>query len=249
MSDTPGAPAESATTVRARTAAIRGVSPLGFALTLLCFLFAFNAVSCNTDAAKQTLHTAAGLTGGQTSTAALDACLDALRGVNLFTYSGINLAFGSAPSEVGSVPSACRSSQSGFNTATSPAAAAQAAIGVQPLALVAFIACCVGVLLGAAFLLLPRRARFALPVCALLAVDALVMLVVEQSRAQSAVLQRIDSLAAGNGAPFSLAGYFRQSSSLAYFLALAVLGAVAVVALAQWVMASRPRPQQARAPD
>ncbi|MBV9099648.1 MAG: hypothetical protein JOZ46_08210 [Candidatus Dormibacteraeota bacterium] len=233
---------------RSETAA-RGVTPVGFAVAILCFFFTFNAVSCNTDAAKQTLHTAAGITGSPTGTAAVDSCLDALNSVSLFSYTGIDLAFGSAPEALTTIPTACRNSQQGLTPSASPPRPAQAALGVQALALLAFVACCLGLLIGVALLVWPRRARPVLPAAALLAVAALVALTIDQSRVQGAVLTRIDALAAGSGAPFSLAGYFTQRSGIAFFLALVALGLVAITALGHWVMASRPPAHAIRAPD
>ena len=73
----------------------------------MCFFLAFAGVSCNTDAAKSGLQVtvgAAGVTGADA--AAIDNCLDSLKGENVVSYSGWALVFGKDPT-ITSLPPAC----------------------------------------------------------------------------------------------------------------------------------------------
>ncbi len=85
----------------------RRISPFVFLLVVVCFFLAFAGVSCNTDATKAGVRSLAGTGGLQTSqTSALDTCLDALRNVNMLSYTGWALVFGQDPS-IPSLPPAC----------------------------------------------------------------------------------------------------------------------------------------------
>src|SRR5262249_3099107 len=130
-----------ATIVEERT--VRRVSPLFFVGAIVCFFFTFAGVSCNTAAARTTLHGLEGPGGNSagTTAATIDRCVTALQGYTIATYSGFNLVFGSAPTVLTTSPPGCPphalSSLPGGGSVTS---GNQVNIGVQPLAIVAFAA-------------------------------------------------------------------------------------------------------------
>ncbi len=208
-----------------REPASRRLSPCFFLLALLCCFFSFAAVSCNTAATRAALNSSAALGARSTQSPQLNACLDALNGVELFSYSGFGFMFGLAPSALTQSPAACRVGSAALpaGSANLPAAA-DVGLGVQPLALAAFIAIVLGAAAGAAGVAGVLRAPMQLLVSALLALVAILLLVLDQAHVQTAILARLDTVAAGSGAPFSLAGYFIVSTGAAYFLALAALG-------------------------
>ena len=85
----------------------RRVSPFLFLLAIIGFFLVFTGVSCNTDATKSALRSlggSAGITSAQS--AALDSCLDSLKGVDFVTYNGWALVFGKDPTVV-SLPASC----------------------------------------------------------------------------------------------------------------------------------------------
>ena len=207
----------------------RRLTPALFLLAILCFFFTFAGVSCNTDQAKATLHGAAGLSGGNVNLAQLDRCLDALKGDNLFSYTGFNLAFGTAPSGLASTPATCTSGASALPGSSSALpVGSQATLGVQPLELLALIAIMGGALAGLLALLRPWRVPWRASTATVLSIVALVLLLLEQAHAHTAVIDKISSASTGAGVPFSLSAYIDFNSGLAYLIALIVLGVAAL---------------------
>lgn len=230
------------TIVEERT--VRRLSPLFFVAAIVCFFFTFAGVSCNTEAARSTLQGIEGL-GGPTSgtnSAAITKCLTALQGVNLATYSGINLVFGSSPSVLTNSPSACPK-----NTTTSLPGGGTLTngnlvnIGVQPLAVAAFAAIALGIFISELGFFGLLRAPLRGALTTLLAVAGIVTLVLEEAHLQGAITSKISAASAGSGTTFNLASYFIVSSGIAYFVAIGVLG---VAALYNAVSAFFGAPQQ-----
>lgn len=218
-----------ATIIEERT--VRRLSPFFFIGAIICFFFTFAGVSCNTDAARTTLHGLEGL-GGNTNTAnsaTIDRCVTALQGYTIATYSGFNLVFGASPSILTKSPPGCPpnaiSSLPGGGTVTS---GNQVNIGVQPLAGIAFAAAAVGLLVSEFGFFGLLRAPFRGVLTTLLAVAGIVALVVEQAHLQGAITSKISSVTAGVGTTFNVASYFIVSNATAYYIALGLLGAAAL---------------------
>ena len=228
----------------------RRVSPALFVVALACFFFMFAGVSCNTSAAKQTLSAASSLTGGAAQSAELNACLDSLQGVNLFSYSGINFVFGTAPSQLTTAPAPCRAGQSTLGKSGSISSDA-ISVGVQPLALAAFVAIALAILWGVAGLLRRTQTRIHFSTLAGLGLIALVTLVINQTHAPSVILDKVSSVAAGQGAPFSLTDFFVVNAGIAEYLALALAGVAFLHATASVLLLRSPVVDgpPARAPD
>lgn len=218
-----------ATIIEERT--VRRLSPFFFIGAIICFFFTFAGVSCNTDAARTTLHGLEGL-GGNTNTAnsaTIDRCVTALQGYTIATYSGFNLVFGASPSILTKSPPGCPpnaiSSLPGGGTVTS---GNQVNIGVQPLAGIAFAAAAIGLLVSEFGFFGLLRAPFRGVLTTLLAVAGIVALVVEQAHLQGAITSKISSVTAGVGTTFNVASYFIVSNATAYYVALGLLGAAAL---------------------
>lgn len=210
---------------------VRRLSPFFFIGAIICFFFTFAGVSCNTDAARTTLHGLEGL-GGNSSTAnsaTIDRCLTALQGYTIATYSGFNLVFGASPSVLTTSPPGCPqnalSSLPGGGTVTS---GNQVNIGLQPLAVIAFAAAAIGLLVSEFGFFGLLRAPFRGVLTTLLAVAGIVALVVEQAHLQGAITSKISSVTAGVGTTFNVASYFIVSNATAYYVALGLLGAAAL---------------------
>jgi len=213
--------------VQERTA--RRISPAFFIAAIVCFFFTFAGVSCNTTAARSALQGLSSLGGSSSSTsnAQLDSCLNALGGVNLISYSGFNLAFGTSPGALTTTPSGCPQSSS-LPAGTSTPNSDQAKLGVQPLELAGFIAIVVGALVTGlgAFRLLRAPVRGLLTT--LLAMIAFVTVLLEQAHVQTAIGDKLSSLATGAGAPFSISSFFDINNGIAYVIVLVVLGLAAL---------------------
>jgi hypothetical protein len=211
---------------------VRRVTPALFVLAIVCFFFTFAGVSCNTDQAKTALQGAAAFSNGTLNVAELDRCLDALNGDNLYSYSGFDLAFGGAPSALTSPPAACGARAASLPSSSAVPPTAQAALGVQPLQLVALVAIVLGVVTGLVALVRPwRPARRALGT-SLLAVVALALLAIELVHAHNVAIDKISTASTGAGVPFSISQYIDFNIGIAFILALAALAVVALYNLA-----------------
>lgn len=232
--------------------AARRISPAFFVIALACFFFTFAGVSCNTGAAKQTLSAAASLTRGAAQSAELNACLDSLQGVNLFSYSGFNLVLGSAPSQLTTAPAPCRAGQSTLGRSGSISSDA-VSLGVQPLALAAFIAIALAILWSVAGLLRRTPTRRQFPLLGGLELIAVITLLINQAQAPSLILDRVSTVAAGQGAPFSLTDFFVVNAGIAVYVAIAMLAAALLHAATVMVLLLGSPAivdgSQARAPD
>ncbi|MGA3185113.1 MAG: hypothetical protein ABSE52_11015 [Candidatus Dormibacteria bacterium] len=170
----------------------RIVSPVLLVLAGLCFLLPFAGVSCNTSAVTAELGSLSSISqqlGGQGSVsmpAGLSGCITSLNNYNLATYSGLDLATGSAPNAAGSAPSGCSALTKGSSSSIPTSADAnQLGLGAQPLLLVALVAMLLGLLLS--------LTRFILRglLVAVAAAVAIILLVVEQGQVSTQVLDTI----------------------------------------------------------
>jgi hypothetical protein len=122
-------------------------------------------------------------------------CLNSLDNYNFATYTGLDLAAGSAPSVAGAEPSGCSALTKEEGTSSSiptSADANQIGLGAQPLLLVALVAMLLGLLLS--------LTRFALRglLVAVAAAVAIILLVVEKGQVSTQVLDKITHSALGS---------------------------------------------------
>lgn len=233
---------------------VRRLSPFFFIGAIICFFFAFAGVSCNTDAARTTLHGLEGIggnQGGNTNASAIDRCVTALQGYTLANYSGFNLVFGSSPEILTKAPSGCPANTiNALPGGGSITSGNQVNIGVQPLAVISFAAVAIGVLVSEFGFFGLLRAPFRGVLTTLLAVGALVTLVLEQSHLTGAITTKIASVTAGVGATFNVASYFIVSNAIAYYVAIGLLGAAALYnAVSAFFTASSPEAEELPPPD
>ncbi len=201
----------------------RKISPALFFLVIICFLLPFASVSCNTDTVKAKMGPRLSSLGGSSSdTASLNHCLDAYKSTSLITYSGINLLVGSDP-KVNDTPPACK--ETGTASSTPPTSKpSEVNVGMQPLALLAFIAILVGLAFGA--FKLPLRSI----VVAVLAACGGALLFAEQGHLTSAIPDKLMASGGGSGSlpGFSITDFIQVSAGTGYLLALGLL-AIAII--------------------
>jgi hypothetical protein len=250
----------------------RVISPILLVLAGLCFLLPFAGVSCNTAPASAELRSLSSISqalgGGALSssdTRALTGCLNSLNSYTVATYSGLDLAAGSAPSAASGTPGGCSafSATAGSPSPPTSAAAAQIAIGVQPLLLVALAAMLLGLLVS--------LFRFVLRgvVVAVAATAAIILLLVEQAQMSSQILDRITQSAFGalslpggsilagpKPTPDIISniegvgsGFFRVSVGIGLILAVAALGVAVLYNLAAQLVPLLVRSAPAGPPD
>jgi hypothetical protein len=228
-----------------RDPASRVISPTLLVLAGLCFLLPFASVSCNTATAGTELGSLSSISehlgGGaipSSETQALTDCLNSLNSYAVATYSGLDLASGSAPTQGSGTPAGCAALAQVESPIPTAAAAGQGGTGVQPLLLLALA----GMLLG----LLLSFAHFALRglAVAATAMAAVILLLVEQGQVSSQILDRISGAALGSlsgllpsgvgglGGEVSnylstpLSSYLRVSTGIGLILAVVALGVV-----------------------
>jgi hypothetical protein len=224
----------------------RRVNPLFFLVALICFFFTFASVSCNTSAAQGAVSGLSGLGGsgssGSLNSAQVTACLQQLNNLDLISYSGMTLVFGQSPSTLSQAPGAC---QNGVISPSGSAAAAStpnAGIGVQPLALIAFVIVLLGLLTAAAAAVIRVAPRLRLLGGMLLGLIAFFVLLVNQFHLHSAIDGMLDAQTAGSGAPFSVAPYFTIKDGIAWYIALVALALVTLYSAAAYLGLSGPLP-------
>ncbi|MGH7686656.1 MAG: hypothetical protein ACREN2_07560 [Candidatus Dormibacteria bacterium] len=232
---------------------VRRVSPVFFIAGILCFLFGFAGVSCNTDAARNTLkglESIGGSTGGGNA-ATIDKCVTALAGINIAQYNGFNLVFGSSPSILSNPPKACpKDTTTALPGGGSLTNGDQANIGAQPLAIAAFAAVALGLIVAEFGFFGLLRNPFRGVLTTLLAVAALVALVIEQQHLQSAITTKISGVTAGAGSTFNIASYFNVNNEVGYYVALGVLGVAALYnAIAAFFTVSGPEADELPPPE
>ncbi|HEY8673087.1 MAG TPA: hypothetical protein VIM76_04955 [Candidatus Dormibacteraeota bacterium] len=213
----------------------RRLSPVLFVLVIGCFFLAFAGVSCNTDATKAGLHSLAGSGGASTSqTAALDTCLDALKNVNVVSYSGWDLVFGKDPS-LASLPAACDT-----GTKISARDVSQLNLGPQALAILGLIAGGLALLwaLAGSFGIIRHRTRALAAIVFGAATGALLLL--DHQHVHDVLLARI-AASAGTSAPgFSASAYFNVNPGIGLVIALILVLVAVLYNVAALVIGERP---------
>jgi hypothetical protein len=211
------------------------VSPFLFVLVVLCFFLAFAGVSCNTEAAKtglQAIGSASGVSAADT--AAIDACLDALKGKDVVNYSGWNLVFGRNPS-ITTLPASC---ETGTDVAANDAA--QVNIGPQLLAilgLVSVILALLCALAGSAGLAKGRSRALAVII---FGAGTGVLLVLDHLHVHDLLLAKIAASAGSSVPGFSPTAYFSVDPGLGLVIALVVLAAAVLYNTAALIIGSGP---------
>jgi hypothetical protein len=172
----------------------RRVSPLLFLLVILTFFLVFTGVSCNeatTKAALASIDASEGVSGSEG--AQVTACVNALSGVNILTYSGWQLAFGRDP-VIGSVPAACNQNNAAGQDTSS------ANIGPQLLGFLALVSAGLGLLFACAGFLGGLAARSRALVAAIFAAGSGVLLVLDQFHVRDLLVSKI-SASEGSSVP------------------------------------------------
>ncbi|HEX4579128.1 MAG TPA: hypothetical protein VH498_03910 [Candidatus Dormibacteraeota bacterium] len=206
----------------------RRLSPLLLVLAALCFLLPFIGVSCNTAAGSAALGSlgSIGASGDSSGAAQSAACLRALDGRDLYTYSGLNLATGSDPTAQTNIPGCPTTSSSNSNSplAISPSAQPPTlGIGVQPLLVVALLLIIVGVVGG---VVRGRTGRLVAAGAALLAAG---LVVVDNATAHTAIVNKLDSSVGDGAAGGSMSAAGLSGTVDSFFTIHAALGFILVL--------------------
>ena len=204
----------------------RRVSPFLFLLVIFSFFLAFAGVSCNAAATKSAIGSVGGSQGlSGTEAAQVTACINALDGVNILTYSGWQLAFGKDP-VIGSVPAACnQNNAAGADTSS-------ANIGPQLLAILALVSIGLALLLsiaGALGLLAARSRAF---VTAVFAGGAGALLILDQLHVHDLLLSKIASSEGSSVPGLDPASLFNINPGIGLVVALVILGLAVLYNLA-----------------
>ena len=201
----------------------RRISPFLFLLVIVCFFLAFAGVSCNTDATKSGLQALAGAEGVSSSdAAAIDTCLDSLKGVNVVSYSGWALVFGKDPT-ITSLPPACDT-----GTSVTASDAAQVNIGPQLLGILGLVAVGLALLCAIAGAFGFARGRSRAFAAVIFGTGSIALLILDQLHIHDVLIARIAASAGSSVPGFSATSYFNVNPGLGLVIAVVVL-AVAVV--------------------
>jgi len=196
----------------------RRVSPFLFLLVIVTFFLAFTGVSCNTAATRSAIQSIDASQGvGAAQAAQVSACIDALDGVNILTYSGWQLALGRNP-VIGSVPPACNQNNAAGTDTSS------ANIGAQLLAALALVSIGLGLLAalaGAAGLVAARTRAF---VTAVFGAGAALLLVLDQIHVHDVLLAKISSSEGSSVPGLDPASLFNVNPGAGLVVALVILG-------------------------
>jgi hypothetical protein len=217
------------------------VSPFLFLLVVLSFFLAFAGVSCNAAATKSaiaSIDASQGVSG--TDAVQVTACINALDGVNILTYSGWQLAFGKDP-VIGSVPAACnQNNAAGADTSS-------ANIGPQLLALLALVSVGLALLLSiaGAFGLLAARSRAF--VTAVFGAGAGVLLILDHLHVRDVLLSKIASSEGSSVPGLDPASLFSINPGTGLVVALVILALVVLYNLAALIVT--PAPAAAAIPE
>ncbi len=205
--------------------ASRGASPIVLVLAALCFLLPFVGVSCDSSAIQ---GVAGSVPLGAAGGAATSACLSAISNTDLYSYSGLNLTTGSAPSTAG-IPPSCSTTAGGSATASETPT-----VGVQPLLVVVLVL----ILVGIAATLARSPLRYAVGLGA--ALGAAILVIANNSVVHDAIRDRISALAnMSSGSPNlglaevgGVGGFFNIHAAIGFTLVLVALFLAVAVNLA-----------------
>jgi hypothetical protein len=195
-----------------------------FVAAALCFLLPFAGVSCNTTTARGVINSFGSSSGGA-QLAQTNACLDALNSFNLATYSGLNLALGTAPSTASSAPAECRTLTPSTSASAAALPANDAKLGPQPLVIAGGVAVIAALVLS--LLLIGRQRSRVLLVMSAAGVAA-ALLIVAQLLAPKQITEKLGSAATTAtpvpaGLSINFADYFNVHWAIGAFLVIALL--------------------------
>lgn len=201
----------------------RRVSPFLFLLVILSFFLVFAGVSCNTATLRSTIGSIEASQGVSAAESAQEsACIDALGGVNVLTYSGWQLAVGGNPG-IGSVPGVCK--QSG---GLPPIDTSSENIGPQLLVILALVSVALALVFAIAGVLGLLTARARALITAIFGAASGALLIVDQIHVRDVLLAKIVS-SAGSGPPvLGIASLFTVNAGIGLVVALVIL-AIAVL--------------------
>lgn len=212
----------------------RSVSPFLFLLVILTFFLVFAGVSCNSAATKSAIGSIDASQGVSSAQAAqVNACIDALNGVNILTYNGWQLAFGKDP-VIGSVPAACNQNNAAATNTSS------ANIGPQLLAFLALL--CVGLALlfaiaGAFGLVVARSRAF---VCAIFGAGAAALLILDHLHVHDLLLAKIASSEGSTIPGLDPASLFSINPGIGLIVALVILALAVLYNIRALMLTSPP---------
>jgi hypothetical protein len=211
----------------------KALSPVLFVAAALCFLLPFAGVSCNTTTARGVINSFGSSSGGA-QLAQTNACLDALNSFNLATYTGLNLALGTAPSTASSAPAECRTLTPSTSASAATLPPNDAKIGPQPLVIAGGVAILAGMLLS---LLLIGRQRFRALLVMSAAGVAAALLIVAQLLTPKQITDKLTAsattaTAVPAGLNINFSDYFHVNWAIGAFIVIALLAAALLVNLA-----------------
>jgi hypothetical protein len=214
----------------------RRASPFLLLLVILTFFLAFAGVSCNTTATRsaiQSIDASEGVSAAQA--AQVSACINALDGINILTYSGWQLAFGKDP-VIGSVPAPCnQGNAAGADTSS-------ANIGPQLLAVLALVSIGLALLValaGGIGLLSGRSRAFA---TAVFAAGAGALLLLDQLHVHDVLLAKISSSQGSSVPGLDAASLFNVTPGPGLLVALVILGLVVLYNVSAFIVGAGPAP-------
>jgi len=212
----------------------RRVSPFLFLVVILTFFLAFAGVSCNATATKSAIGSIDASEGVSAAQAAqVNACIDALGGLNILTYSGWQLVFGKDP-VIGSVPAACnQNNAAGADTSS-------ANIGAQLLAVLGLVSVFLGLLFGLAGALGSLAARSRALVTAVFGAGAGALLVLDQIHVRDVILAKIASSEGSNVPGVDPATLFNVNPGIGLVVALVILAIAVLYNLAALIAPQAP---------
>jgi hypothetical protein len=212
----------------------RRVSPFLFLLVILSFFLAFAGVSCNAAATRSAIASIDASQGvPATEAAQVTACINALDGLNILTYSGWQLAFGKDP-VIGSVPAACnQNNAAGADTSS-------ANIGPQLLAFLALLSVGLALLLSiaGAFGLLAARSRAL--VTAIFGAGAGALLIVDHLHVRDVLLSRIASSEGSSVPGLDPASLFSINPGTGLVVALVIIALAVLYNVAALIVTTAP---------
>jgi hypothetical protein len=212
----------------------RRVSPFLFLLVILSFFLVFAGVSCNTATIKSTIgsiEASQGLSAGES--AAVSACIDALSGDNILTYSGWQLAFGKDP-VIGPVPAPCIQGN--------PAAADTfpTNIGPQLLLILALVSVFLALVVASAGVLGLLAARTRALITAVLGAAVGALLILEQIHVRDVLLANIASSGGSSVPGFDVASLVNVNPGIGLVLALVILALAVLYNVAALIVVPAP---------
>ncbi|MGA8522382.1 MAG: hypothetical protein WB807_04950 [Candidatus Dormiibacterota bacterium] len=220
----------------------RRVSPLLFLLVILTFFLAFAGVSCNTAATRSAIGSIDASEGVSSAQAAqVTACVNALDGVNILTYSGWQLAFGRDP-VIGSVPAPCnQGNAAGADTSS-------ANIGPQLLVVLALVSIGLGLLSALAGVIGLLSGRSRALVTAIFGAGAAALLLLDQLHVHDVLLAKISSSQGSSVPGLDAASLFNVTPGTGLLVALVILGLVVLYNVSALVIGTGPAPAATPAP-